>query len=134
GERASHTLQTTALIHEVYVRLVDVRSATVQDGAHFLALCARLMRNILVDFARSRRYLKRGGAASHVELEEALVVSAAADPDLVAVDEALVGLAAFDARKARVVELRFFGGPRVAEVAAAVEGTSAHVTPDGELA
>ena len=134
GERASHTLQTTALIHEVYVRLVEVRSTTIRDRAHFLALCARLMRNILVDFARARRYLKRGGAAPHLELEEALVVSAAADPDLVALDEALDGLAAFDARKARVVELRFFGGLSVEETAAALEVSPETVMRDWKLA
>jgi len=134
GERASHTLQTTALVNEVYVRLVDVRVTTVQDRAHFLALCARLMRNILVDFARSRRYLKRGGAARHVELEEALLVSAAADPDLVALDEALQGLAAFDARKAQVVELRFFGGLTVEETAAALDVSPETVMRDWKMA
>lgn len=120
GERASHTLQATALIHEVYVRLVDVQSASIRNRAHFLAICARLMRNVLVDFARSRRYEKRGGGAVHVELDEALHVSSMPDPDLVAVDEALERLAAFDVRKGQVVELRFFGGLSVDETAEAL--------------
>jgi len=120
GERDSHTLQTTALIHEVYVRLVDVKSASIRNRAHFLAICARLMRNVLVDFARSRRYEKRGGGAVHVELDEALHVSPLPDPDLVAVDEALERLAAFDGRKSQVVELRFFGGLSVEETAEAL--------------
>lgn len=134
GERASHTLQTTALIHEVYVRLVDVKSTSFQNRAHFLALCARLMRNVLVDFARSRRYGKRGGGAVHVELDEALHVSATADPDLVAVDEALQRLAAFDDRKSRVVELRFFGGLSVGETAEALEISPETVMRDWKFA
>jgi RNA polymerase sigma factor (TIGR02999 family) len=108
-ERASHTLQTTALIHELYVRLVDVPGASIRDRPHFFATCARLMRHVLVDFARSRRYQKRGGGAVHVALDEALP-AAMADPDLVALDAALEKLARVDARKCRGVELRFFGG------------------------
>src|SRR5687768_9379979 len=82
GERPSHTLQTTALIHEVYVRLADLQQTSIKNRAHFLALCAKLMRNVLVDFARSRKYGKRGGGAVHVELDEALHVAASGDPDL----------------------------------------------------
>jgi RNA polymerase sigma-70 factor (ECF subfamily) len=134
GERASHTLQTTALIHEVYVRLVDVNSASIQDRAHFLAICARLMRNILIDFARSRRYQKRGGASPHVELDEALVVSASPDPDLVALDDALQRLAAVDPRKGQVVELRFFGGLSVEETAVALKVSPETVMRDWKLA
>lgn len=134
GERASHTLQTTALIHEVYVRLVDVKSASIRNRAHFLAICARLMRNVLVDFARSRRYEKRGGGAVHVELDEALHVSAMPDPDLVAVDEALERLAAFDGRKSQVVELRFFGGLSVEETAEALGISPETVMRDWKLA
>src|SRR5687768_915580 len=89
SERPSHTLQTTALIHEVYVRLVDVPGTSIRNRAHFFAMCARLMRNVLVDFARSRQYQKRGGGAVHVALDEALHVTAMADPDLVAIDDAL---------------------------------------------
>ena len=134
GERASHTLQTTALIHEVYVRLVDVRSTPIHNRAHFLAMCARLMRNILVDFARSRRYQKRGSGAVHVPLDEALDVSAVGDPDLLAIDETLVRLAAFDQRKSQVVELRFFGGLSVEETAEALTISPETVMRDWKLA
>jgi RNA polymerase sigma factor (TIGR02999 family) len=134
GERASHTLQTTALIHEVYVRLVDVRSAPMKNRAHFLATCARLMRNILVDFARSRHYQKRGGGVVHVALDEALHVSSMPDPDLVAIDDALVRLAAFDQRKSQVVELRFFGGLSVEETAEALAISPETVMRDWKLA
>jgi len=134
GERASHTLQTTALIHEVYVRLVDARSTPIQNRAHFLAMCARLMRNILVDFARSRRYQKRGSGAVHVPLDEALDVAAVGDPDLLAIDETLVRLAAFDQRKSQVVELRFFGGLSVEETAEALTISPETVMRDWKLA
>jgi RNA polymerase sigma-70 factor (ECF subfamily) len=134
GERASHTLQTTALIHEVYVRLVDLDSTSIRNRAHFLAICARLMRNVLVDFARSRKYDKRGGGAVHVELDEALHVSAMSDPDLVAVDEALERLAAVDARKSKVVEFRFFGGLSVNETAEALDISPETVMRDWKFA
>jgi RNA polymerase sigma factor (TIGR02999 family) len=134
GERASHTLQTTALIHEVYVRLVDVRSGAIQNRAHFLATCARLMRNILVDFARSRGYQKRGGGAIHVQLDEALDVASIQDPDLVRVDEALDRLATFDRRKSQIVELRFFGGLTVEETAEALTISPETVMRDWKLA
>jgi RNA polymerase sigma factor (TIGR02999 family) len=134
GERASHTLQTTALVHEVYVRLVGIRSASTRNRAHFLALCAQLMRHVLVDFARSRRCDKRGGGAVHVELDEALHVSSAPDPDLVAVDEALGRLAALDRRKSQVVEMRFFGGLSVKETAEALDVSPETVMRDWKLA
>ena len=134
GERASHTLQTTALIHEVYVRLVDLPSASFRNRAQFFAICAKLMRNVLVDFARSRKYDKRGGGAPHVELDEALLVSSTPDPDLVAVDEALDKLAAFDARKSKVVELRFFGGLSVEETAEALDISPETVMRDWKMA
>lgn len=134
GERASHTLQTTALVHEVYVRLVDAKSGSIRDRAHFLALCARLMRNVLVDFARSRHYDKRGGGAVHVELDEAVHVSPAPDPDLVAVDDALTRLAALDRRKSQVVEMRFFGGLSVEETAEALDVSPETVMRDWKLA
>src|SRR2546422_7984058 len=108
-EGTGHTLQTTALVNEVYLRLVDVREVTWQNRAHFFAVCAKLMRRILTDFARSRRYLKRGGDATHLSLDEALVVSEEPRADVLALDDALNGLAAFDERKGKVVELRFFG-------------------------
>jgi len=125
GERAGHTLQTTALIHETYLRLVDVRRVEWQDRAHFLAVCAQLMRRILIDFARSRGYQKRGGAAHHVNFDEALVVTAQPDFNLVALDDALNRLAKMDERKSKVVELRFFGGLDVKETAEVM-----HVSPD----
>lgn len=134
SERPSHTLQTTALIHEVYVRLVDVPSASIRNRAHFFAMCARLMRNVLVDFARSRQYQKRGGGAVHVTLDEALHVSSTLDPDLVAIDEALTRLAAFDCRKGQVVELRFFGGLSVEETSIALDISPETVMRDWKFA
>ena len=134
GERPSHTLQATALIHEVYIRLVDAQRLNIQNRSHFLAICARLMRRILIDFARSRQYQKRGGAAVHLELDEALLGSAQPDPDLVAVDGALNKLAAIDLRKSQVVELRFFGGLSVKETAEALKVSPETVMRDWKLA
>ena len=120
-ERANHTLQTTALIHEAYLRLIDAEQVRLENRTHFFAVAARLMRQILVDFARARNYQKRGGGACQVSLDEALVVSPAQDEDLVAIDEALSALAEVDARKAQVVELRFFGGLTEEETAVALK-------------
>jgi RNA polymerase sigma-70 factor, ECF subfamily len=117
GERAGHTLQTTALVNEAYLRLVDCAKVKWQDRVHFFAISAQLMRRILIDFARSRCYRKRGGAAVHVSLEEAPWVSNEPDANLLALDDALTALAAMDQRKSKVVELRFFGGLSVDEVA-----------------
>lgn len=133
-ERPSHTLQTTALIHETYLRLVDARRVKWQDRAHFLALCAQLMRRILVDYARSRRYQKRGGAAPHVNFNEALLVTSQSDAELVELDEALNRLAVVDERKSRVVELRFFGGLGVKETAEVMKVSSDTVMRDWKLA
>lgn len=116
-ERHGHTLQTTALIHETYLRLVDVRHVKWQDRAHFLAICAHLMRRILIDFARSRGYQKRGGAALHVTFDQAVIATAQPDFELTALDEALNRLSNTDPRKGEVVELRFFGGLSVKETA-----------------
>ena len=110
GERPGHTLQTSALVHEAYLRLVDVQKVNWQNRAHFFGVSAQLMRRILVDFARSRRSLKRGGDAPTVSLEEGLIVSSGRGADVVALDDALKTLAAMDPRRSRVVELRFFGG------------------------
>ena len=134
GERAGHTLQTTALIHETYLRLVDIRRVEWQDRAHFLAVCAQLMRRILIDFARSRGYQKRGGAAPHVNFEEALVVTAQSDFNLVALDDALNRLAKMDARKSNVVELRFFGGLDVKETAEVMKVSPDTVMRDWKMA
>ena len=116
-ERAGHTLQTTALVNEVYLRLVDVRGVRWQDRAHFFAICARTMRRILIDFARSRQYQKRGGEAVSVTLDEALGVSPEPAVDFVVLDDALNALGKLDPRKTQVVELRFFGGLSVEETA-----------------
>ena len=115
-ERPGHTLQTSALVNEAYVRLISWKEARFRDRAHFFGVSAQLMRRILVDFARSRPRAE-GQTARHVELEEALVVSGERGADLVALDEALVELAKFDERKARVVEMKFFGGLSVEEMA-----------------
>jgi RNA polymerase sigma factor (TIGR02999 family) len=134
GEQPGQTLQTTALVHEVYLRLVDVNSVDWQDRAHFYALCARMMRRILVDFARSRTYQKRGGGAVHVQLDEALTVSVMGGSELVEVDNALQRLSAVDARKSQVVELRFFGGLSVEETAVALKVSPETVMRDWRLA
>jgi RNA polymerase sigma factor (TIGR02999 family) len=117
GERAGHVLQTTALVNEAYLRLIDSSRVQWQNRAHFFAVSARLMRRVLVDFARARNYQKRGGGAQQVSLDEALVVSNERAADLIALDDALTALAAADERSSRVVELRFFGGLSIEETA-----------------
>jgi RNA polymerase sigma factor (TIGR02999 family) len=117
GERPGHTLQPTALVNEAYLRLVNLKKMQWQDRAHFFAMGARLMRRILVDFARSRGYQKRGGGAQQVSLSEALEVAEGQPTDVVALNDALEALADVDERKSRVVELRFFGGLSVEETA-----------------
>ena len=117
GERAGHSLQATALVNEMYLRLVDVKHVNWQNRSHFLAMSARLMRRVLVDSARSKRYQKRGGGAMKVTLDEGLEVAVEPAFDLVALDDALEELATVDKRKSRVVELRFFGGLSVEETA-----------------
>jgi len=134
GERRGHTLQTTALIHEAYLRLVDIRHVQWQDRAHFFAVCAQLMRRILIDFARSRGYQKRGGVGHQVNFDEALLVTAQPDVNLVAVHEALSRLAQVDARKSKVVELRFFGGLGVKETAEVMKISTDTVMRDWKLA
>jgi RNA polymerase sigma factor (TIGR02999 family) len=133
-ERTGHTLQATALIHETYLRLVDVRKVKWQSRAHFLAICAQLMRRILIDFARSRASQKRRGTALHVDLDEALLVTVEPDFDLVAVDDALNRLAHLDERQSRVVELRFFGGLDVKETAEVLKVSADTVMRDWKLA
>ena len=124
-ERRGHTLQTTALVNEAFLRLTDARRVRWQDRAHFLGISARLMRRVLVDHARSRGYRKRGGGAQRVTLDEGLVTSPEPAVDVVALDRALEALAAVDVRKSRVIELRFFGGLSVEETAEVL-----HVSPD----
>ena len=116
GERSGHPLQTTALVNEAYVRLIDWKNAKWENRAHFFGVSAQLMRRILVDFAR-KRPSKKAAAMRQVSLEEAFIVSDERDSDLVALDEALTELAKFDERKARIVELKFFGGLSVEEIA-----------------
>ena len=120
-ERPDHSLQATALVNETFLRLVDAQTVTWRDRAHFLAVCARVMRRILVDHARARYAQKRGGLVAKVPLDESLVVSDEPRQDFVALDDALQALARFDERKSRVVELRFFGGLTVEETAAVVK-------------
>lgn len=133
-ERSGHTLQTTALVNEVYLRLVDLPQRTWENRAHFLAICAQLMRRILVDFARSRGYQKRGGGARNLPLNEALAVSSESPLQIIAVDDALKSLAAIDARKSRVVELRFFGGLDVKETAEVLQVSPDTVMRDWKMA
>ena len=133
-ERAGHTLQATALVNEAYVRLIDIRQVNWQDRAHFFAMSSRLMRRILVDFARAKGYQKRGGGVQKVSLDEALIVSQEPGADLVALDAALNALAVFDARKAQVVEMRFFGGLSVEETAEALKVSVDTVMRDWKLA
>ncbi|HTG29862.1 MAG TPA: sigma-70 family RNA polymerase sigma factor [Methylomirabilota bacterium] len=133
-ENTGHTLQTTALVNEVYLRLVNVQKVEWQGRAHFYAICARMMRRVLTDFARSRRYLKRGGDAIHVPFEEALFPGREDHPDIVDLDDALNILAVMDQRKTQVVELRFFGGFSVEETAKVLDVSVETVYRDWKLA
>ncbi len=134
GERAGHTLQTTALVHEVYLRLVDARQVNWQDRTHFMAMCARLMRRVLVDFARSKQFQKRGGEVVRISIDDELMLAPGPEQDLVALDEALTRLAELDSRKSRVVELRFFGGFSVQETAQALKVSAETVMRDWKFA
>ena len=134
GERTGHTLQTTALVNEAFLRLVDSSQVRWQNRAHFMAVSAQLMRRILVDFARSRNYLKRGAGAQQVTLDEAMLISESPDLDVVELDRALGALAAVDARKSQVVELRFFGGLTEEEAAEVLKVSPETVRRDMRLA
>ena len=133
-ERDDHTLQTTALVNEVYLRMVDLSRVRWQDRAHFFAMASRLMRRVLVDHARSRRYQKRGGGAVKVSITQALGVRDQIAPDIVALSDALDTLAAVDERKSKVVELRFFGGLSVRETAESLGVSEETVMRDWRLA
>jgi RNA polymerase sigma factor (TIGR02999 family) len=133
-ERAGQTLQTTALIHEAYLRLIDADQVQWRNRAHFFGIAARLMRQILVARARERGCQKRGGGAERVSLDEAMVIDERLDEDLVALDEALGELSQFDARMAQVVEMRFFGGLTEEEIAAALDVSTKTVRRDWRLA
>jgi RNA polymerase sigma factor (TIGR02999 family) len=133
-ERRDHTLQATALVNEAFLRLTGARRVRWQDRAHFLGICARLMRQVLVDHARTRGYRKRGGAAHRVTLSEALAAVPELTLDVVALDRALDRLAAVDARKSRVIELRFFGGLSVDETAEVLGLSADTIKRDWRLA
>src|SRR5215469_16975891 len=132
-ERRGHTLQPTALVNEAFVRLVEVGGVQWHDRAHFFALAAQMMRRILVNYALARSAGKRGGAAHQVSFDEAMIVAPERDSQLLALDEALGALARVDARKARVVELRFFAGLEVEETAAVLKVSSQTVLRDWKL-
>jgi RNA polymerase sigma factor (TIGR02999 family) len=134
GERAGHSLQATALVNEAYLRLIDARHVNWQDRAHFLAMSARLMRRILVDWARSKLYQKRGGGAVKVTFDDWLPAADERGQDLVALDDALQALSKFDERKSKVVELRFFGGLSVEETAAVLNVSPDTVMRDWKMA
>ena len=134
GERNGHTLQTTALVHEAYVRLADLDRMTLRDRVHFFAMASRLMREILVDHARRRNADKRGGGAEMVSLEGANPAAVGNTVDLLALDEALTQLAAFEPRLSQVVELRFFGALSIAETAVALDVSPATVERDWVVA
>jgi RNA polymerase sigma factor (TIGR02999 family) len=133
-ERAGHTLQTTALVNEVYLRLIGAVEISWKDHAHFLALSARLMRRVLVDHARNRGRAKRGGAVQKLPIEESIAVPAGGGTGIVEVDDALHSLAAIDERKARTVELRFFGGFSVEETARLLNVSVSTVMSDWRFA
>ncbi len=133
-ERDGHTLQTTALINELYLRLSDLKLIDWQNRAHFFALCARQMRRILTDQARARQSHKRGGGVEPVLFDEALMVAPETSTDLVAVDDALNRLAKVDERKSQVVEMRFFGGLSVEETAEVLKVSPDTVMRDWRLA
>jgi RNA polymerase sigma factor (TIGR02999 family) len=133
-ERAGNSLQATALVNEAYLRLINAKDVAWHDRAHFLAVAARVMRHILVDHARASHYQKRGGAATRVTLDEELVVASEPDQDFVALDEALTALAAVDARKSQVVEMRFFGGLTIDETAEALQVSRDTVKRDWKMA
>jgi RNA polymerase sigma factor (TIGR02999 family) len=133
-ERVGHTLQATALVNEAYLRLIEVKQVRWQNRAHFFAMASRVMRRILVDAARARRFQKRGGGAEVVSLDEALVVSSEPRHELIALDDALNALAAIDLRKSQVVEMRFFAGLSVEETAEALHVSADTVMRDWRLA
>jgi RNA polymerase sigma factor (TIGR02999 family) len=134
GERSGHSLQTTALVNEAYLRLVDCSRMRWQNRAHFFAVSAQLMRRILVDFARSRGYLKRGPGVRRLSLEKCPDIFVRTDPDLVALDDALNTLAAMDPRKSKVIELRFFGGLTAEETAEVLKVSPDTILRDWKLA
>lgn len=134
GERRGHTLQATALVNEAWLQLVDSGAREWQNRAHFFGVAAQMMRRVLVDHARSRNSLKRGGGAQQVTFDEGAIVSHERVAEIVALDDTLRALAAFDERKSRIVELRFFGGLSIEETAAALQVSPGTVMRDWTLA
>ena len=133
-ERADHTLQTTALVHEAYVRLVRQSDATLNDRTHFFAVAAKVMRQILIDHARSRNFDKRGGNAQKISLEEAAIISDERAEELIILDRALVELEKIDPRQSQIVELRYFGGMTLAETGDFLQISADTVTRDWNVA
>ena len=133
-ERPGHTLQTSGLVNEACLRLVDQSNIRWQDRAHFFGIAARLMRQVLVDYARKRSYQKRGGDAHRVSLDETMIVSEARAADVLALDHALKNLAEMDPRQSQIVELRFFGGLSIAETAEVLAVSPGTVMRDWTLA
>jgi RNA polymerase sigma-70 factor (ECF subfamily) len=134
GERQGHVLQATALVNEVYLKLIDIRRVQWQDRAHFFAMAARLMRRVLVDFARAGKNQKRGGAMQRVTFDQDLAVVSETPEDVIAIDDALVAFASEYERKAQVVELRFFGGLSVDETAEVLKISPETVMRDWKFA
>ena len=133
-EQSGHTLQTTALVNEAYVRLIDAQHVDWKDRSHFFAISASLMRRVLVDFARSRNSDKRGNGGTPIELDEAIINLPDRNEDIVRLDDALNALAGMDPRSAKVVELRFFGGLTVKETAEVLNISDKTVMRDWETA
>ncbi len=133
-ERPGHTLQTSALVNEAFLRLADQRDVQWQNRAHFIGIAGQMMRRILVDYARNRGHAKRGGSALHVSLDEELIVSEERSAEVVALDDALQSLARLDERKSRLVELRFFGGLSIEETAEVLGVSPGTVMRDWTLA
>jgi len=133
-ERPGHTLQTTAVVHEAYLRLIDQKQVQWQNRAHFFAIAAHMMRRILITHAQNHRYAKRGGGALKVSLDEAAILSQERAGELIALDEALKSLAVIDVRRSQVVELRFFGGLSNAEIAEVLKISPNTVTRDWNVA
>ena len=133
-ERRGHTLQTSAIVNEAYLRLIDQKEVSWQNRAHFFGIAARLMRQVLVDYARQRHYAKRGGDARRVPLDEAMIVSEERASDVVALDKALESLSEIDSRQSQIVELRFFGGLSIEETAEVLGVSAGTVMRDWTLA
>jgi RNA polymerase sigma factor (TIGR02999 family) len=133
-ERPGHSLQTTAVVHEAYLRLIDQNHVQWQNRAHFFAIAAQMMRRILITHAQSRSYAKRGGGTLNVSLDEAAILSRARASELIALDEALTSLTAIDPRRSQVVELRFFGGLSNEEIAEVLKISTNTVTRDWNVA